>query len=569
MKLSSSRALAGIALAAAVVLLYGWRLGARSFWEPDEPRYAEVGREMLVSGDWLTPRLDGLEYYEKPPLAYWSAASCFALFGTNEGSARLGAVVFALLFLAGSGALARTLYGARTALVATLALALAPLTWVAGRFLVTDMFLAAGVVWVLAGYALALDRRRRGLSPVLPMTLAGAGATVALLAKGPIGLLLPALGIVPFRWLAGRAASIGARGWAAAATVVALLGLPWFVALSWRDPSFVDFFFWHEHVLRFLTHQARRGGPPWYYLLILAGGFFPSSFLLPWALARCRPHWRLRALNAAEQGTALLLLFGGAALVFFSVSQSKRPGYILPALPVAAILVGRALASALEGRAPRGLRVSLGASAIGAWAVGAGAAAFARHSPKLVVHGGVDEGFRSAAGLTALLLAVLGAALAGTALASSPRGVHRGLGAVTVSLFLLFPSLEIVAERVDASLTVKRLALRAARLAGPEDVIASYGTVLQGLTFYSGRRTVIVGGAGELEFGAREDESRGWILPPKDLHALLEGRTVYMVAPARLASRARDYAGGRLRVLETTASFSLMTNAAAAAPVPP
>src|SRR4029453_9603238 len=121
----------------------------------------------------------------------------------------------------------------------------------------------------------------------------------------------------------------------------------------------------------------------------------------------------------------------------------------------------------------------------------------------------------------------------------------------------------------DASLTVKRLALRAARLAGPEDVIASYGTVLQGLTFYSGRRTVIVGGAGELEFGAREDESRGWILPPKDLHALLEGRTVYMVAPARLASRARDYAGGRLRVLETTASFSLMTNAAAAAPVPP
>src|SRR5262249_50056955 len=159
---SSSPKIAGFTLVAALALLYGWRLGARSFWEPDEPRYAEIGREMLVSGDWITPHLDALKYYEKPPLTYWSAASSFAVFGTSEGSARLGAVLFSLLFLAGTWTLARTLFGARTALLSTLVLALAPLAWISGRFLVPDMFLAGSVVWVLAGYALALNRRRRG-----------------------------------------------------------------------------------------------------------------------------------------------------------------------------------------------------------------------------------------------------------------------------------------------------------------------------------------------------------------------------------------------------------------------
>src|SRR5215470_4486551 len=98
----SHRRLAGIALVGALTLLYGWRLGARSFWEPDEPRYAEIGREMLATGDWVVPRLDALRYYEKPPLVYWSAAAAFALIGTSEGSARLPVVIFSLLFLAGT-----------------------------------------------------------------------------------------------------------------------------------------------------------------------------------------------------------------------------------------------------------------------------------------------------------------------------------------------------------------------------------------------------------------------------------------------------------------------------------
>ena len=565
MKLSSSRAIAGVALTAALVLLYGWRLGARSFWEPDEPRYAEIAREMLVSGDWVTPRLDALRYYEKPPLIYWTAASSFAVFGTSEGSARLGAVLFSLLFLAGTWTLARTLFGTRTALLSTLVLALAPLSWISGRFLVPDMFLAGGVVWVLAGYALALDRRRRGLSTVFPMTIAGAAAAIALLAKGPIGIVLPALGIVPHRWLAGRAAAIGPRGWAAAAAVAAILGLPWFAAISWRDPSFVEFFLWHEHVLRFATHTAHHEGPPWYYLGILAAGLFPSSFLVPWAFARCRPRLRRAGLETREQATWLLLLFGGGALAFFTVSQSKLPGYILPALPAPAILVGRALSEVLEWRPARGLRISLILSAIGSWATSGTLLWFSIHPPDFVP-GGTDIGaLLPAVVLIAVLFVLLGVALAGAAAAARPRGLHLGLAASAAVLFLLLPSFEFGAERLDPSLSLKSLALRAARLAGPSDMVASYGGVLQGLTFYTGRRTLIVGGAGELEFGERTGEGQGWIVGSKNLPGLLEGTTVYMVASKGMARRACNQPGGSLRVLESTPSYTLLTNARSAA----
>jgi len=588
MKTSPSRVLAGLALAAIIVTLYGWHLGARSFWEPDESRYAEVGREMFVSGDWVTPRLNFLAYYEKPPLAYWSAAVGFTWFGVNETSARLGPAIFAMLYLAGAWRLARSLFGARTALAGSAILALAPLTWLTGRLLVTDMFLAAGVVWVLAGYVTALDRKRRGATTVLPMLAAGAGAAVALLAKGPIGVLLPALGIVPFRILAGRDAAIGRRGWAAAGAIAGAVGLPWFVLLSWRDPSFLKFFIWHEHVLRFFTHEAKREGPIWYYLPVLLAGLFPASLLLPWAVARHRP--RLRARGWEDRGAWLLLLFGGATLALFSVSQSKLAGYILPALPVPAILVGRALVGALVARRRKaesadadagahveahadvrevagasvlssigddrvrwGLRASLGLGAAVSWMGAAYAIAVSRHPPPSLPDLGGAFG-------PAIALVLLGAALAAPALLGRPVVLRWGLGAAALSLFAGLLSLENVAERVDASVSVKPAALLAARSAGPTDCIASYGSVLQGLSFYTGRRTVIVGGPGELAFGAGAQDSRDWILSNDQVPDLAAGRTVYLVVPRGLESRALDRGAGRFRVLDKTPAYTVLTN---------
>src|SRR5262245_65943299 len=113
---------------------------------------------MLESGDWLVPRLNYLKYFEKPPLAYWATALSFALFGVNETTARLGAIAAALACLAGSWVLGRSLFDRRSAHLGAVFLALAPLTWVAGRLLLTDVFLSAGVVWALAGYALAVRR---------------------------------------------------------------------------------------------------------------------------------------------------------------------------------------------------------------------------------------------------------------------------------------------------------------------------------------------------------------------------------------------------------------------------
>src|SRR6266571_3924950 len=120
----SRRALVLLIATSAIVLLYSWRLGARSFWEPDEPRYAEIGREMLVSGDWVVPRLNFVKYYEKPPLTYWVTALSFALLGVGEAQARIGPVLATFLLIAATFVLGRVFYGKREAALGSALVAL-------------------------------------------------------------------------------------------------------------------------------------------------------------------------------------------------------------------------------------------------------------------------------------------------------------------------------------------------------------------------------------------------------------------------------------------------------------
>jgi 4-amino-4-deoxy-L-arabinose transferase-like glycosyltransferase len=335
---------AGAWLALAVLFTLAWfaGLGTRALWHPDEGRYAEIAREMAQSGDWVTPRLDGLQYFEKPPLQYWVTALAYRAFGVREWTARLAPALFgwlAVLAVAWAGV---QVAGQATGLLG--AAALAGSAWPVGlaHFVSLDAVLAGCLAVALAAFLVAQAAPASLHRARACMLLAWAAIGAAVLAKGLVALVIPGGALVLYS-LATRDFALWrrlepVRGIALLLAVTA----PWFVLVSSRNPGFAHFFFVHEHFERFLTTEHNREGPWWYFVPLLLAGLLPWTVLF---LAKLPAMWRMP--SPAANGfswSRFCLAWCAFVFLFFSASGSKLPSYILPLFPAAALLIGSALA---------------------------------------------------------------------------------------------------------------------------------------------------------------------------------------------------------------------------------
>src|SRR5260221_4103676 len=322
-------------------------LGSYRLFNPDEGRYAEIAREMAASGDWVTPRLDALRYFEKPPLQYWATAAAFRAFGESEWSARLWVALTGFLGLLLTGWIGTRLYGTAAGTLAALVQAGALLYLGLARILTLDMGLTATLQLALCGLLLLVQPERKEADDRLGALLLALGVALAFLAKGLVGILIP--GAVALLYLLLRrdwGLILRARPWWTL-LALAVLAAPWVLLVERRNPGFAQFFFVHEHFTRFLTRVHQRYEPDWFFIPVLLLGFMPWTPLLP---AIARRGWRdCRSGHGPSLLLAIWLIFG---LVFFSLSQSKLVPYILPLFPALALLAGRSLA-ALEVRALR------------------------------------------------------------------------------------------------------------------------------------------------------------------------------------------------------------------------
>jgi hypothetical protein len=319
-------------------LLYG----SLSFhlFEPDEGRYAEIPREMLIHNEWIVPYLQGEPYLDKPPLLYWLVGISYRVFGPHDWSARLvpalavhGCILLTYL-------LGRRSLGERTAFYGALILTLSPGFISIGRLLILDGLLAFFVTLsLLASFeALRAERLRRGW-----WLLAAAACGMGILTKGPVALLL----LVPPLWVHRRLTGTSCRaGWWAIlgfAAVTLALAAPWYIAICLRLPRFAYHFLWQHNVVRFLAPFDHLR-PIWFYAPLLLLGLLPGSLLLfpfvRFLFASEEPNWKKRC---PELG--FVLLAGGWCVLFFSLSGSKLPTYILPAFPVLALALGYYLAN--------------------------------------------------------------------------------------------------------------------------------------------------------------------------------------------------------------------------------
>jgi len=535
-------------------LLFLSGLGGTPLANPDEARYAEIPREMLASGDFVTPRLNDVVYFEKPPLTYWCVAASMAVFGQNEFAARLPVALFALLGLVATYCLANELGGAEAGRQATLILGSTLLYFALARVLLTDMVVAALITAALAFFVKAV-RTPPGRMRRLWFYGLYASAAAATLAKGLIGFLLP--GAIMFLWL------LIYRQWArlrplylpSGLALFAAIAVPWHWLVAVRNPQWAQFYFIHEHFQRFATTSHQRMQPWWFFLPIVVLGFFPWTGLLWPALKRAWPRGWARRAEGAETG--FLLIWAGFILLFFSASHSKLIPYILPALPPLAILGGLALTGVHAGEARAfAVRTFL----VIALVLGIALIAVASQ-PRLVAkleHGEPVRSFARAMG--AILLVGAGATW---------RLVRQSRAVSAMRLMLVtsagfFCGLVLAAPALARSST-RDLARVVLQEIDPHDHIVHYREFFHDFTFYAQRPVGVVNGAGELELDLdRRAASSGRFIDEKAFARLWRGaEQVYVIARQENATEWLSQPGAGGYVLARSHGHVLFTNHAA------
>ncbi|HEY3489338.1 MAG TPA: glycosyltransferase family 39 protein [Candidatus Deferrimicrobiaceae bacterium] len=494
----SGKALLLFFLSAAI--LYFAVLGTMPLMDPDEGRYAEIPREMLASGDFVTPHLNGVVYLEKPPLYYWGCAAGMAAFGQNAFGARFFGAAMALLGVVLAWWMGCVLAGPRTALYSAAVLATSLFHYIIGRLNATDM--TVGVMLVLAIFPAYLylsgKRSSRGF-----LYLSFAGAALAFLAKGLIGMVFPAGILVVWALVSGRPKAILKLLSPVGIAIFLAIALPWVLLVQKANPDFFRFFFIREQFQRFATEKIHhRYQPFWFFLPIVLAG------LLPWLLFAGRVGRAVRAAGAgfmAREDRIFLLTWVLFVLVFFSISSSKLVTYMTPLFPPLAVLFGRGLsvwADREDGAAP--------VLAPLAFALLLGAGLFA--APRLAKMPMSPDEWAPVIAPSVLIVLAFGV----VPLFIRRLGAHRVVLVSFALLALFLCSLNRPAGMLigDGRSGKEFSEVLNAQLQ-PGDVLAQYQVYSQSVPFYTGRRNVLVDEVGELEFGMRHAADRaGWFLAP-------------------------------------------------------
>ena len=490
----------GVWFAALIGLMVLWfaPLGSFQLFNPDEGRYAEIPREMVASGDWVTPRLNDLRYFEKPPLQYWATALSYEAFGAREWTARLWVALSGFAGLLLTLWIGTRLYGAATGTMAVIVQAGSLLYLLFSRILTLDMGLTATLELALVGLLLLVHAERTDKDTRLGALLLALGVALAFLAKGLVGILIPgACAACYVLWRRDWHLIVRARPWWTL-LALALLAAPWVVLIEGRNPGFAQFFFVHEHFARYLTREAERYQPDWFFVPVLLVAFMPWTPLMPSIIKRS---WAdFRAGDPAGQMLAIWVVFNFA---FFSLSQSKLIPYILPLFPALCLIAGRTLVL-LD---PRRLRRALLTSSALGLAVGLAALGLTQ-VPELMMRWHVPEGSAVPAIACGFLLSAC--ATATGAWLARRRGPMAASAVATLGSLLLVTSAVVTADQLPGQRHYRRLVEEASTLLHPGTAFYCVDEYKQSMVFYLRHTCTLVGYRGELDFGLSKDPGR-WI----------------------------------------------------------
>ncbi|RKP54795.1 glycosyltransferase family 39 protein [Pararobbsia silviterrae] len=324
-------------LLVAFAVLWFAPLDYRHLVPSDEGRYAEMAREMFVTHDWITPRYNGLKYFEKPPLQTWANALTYAMFGIGAWQARLYTALTGFVGILVLGFTGTRVFNRSVGFFAALALAASPYWFSMGHFDTLDMGLS---FWMQVTLCTLLLAQRAHLAPWKQrfwMWACWASMALAVLSKGLVGVILPGAVLVLYTLIA-RDWALWKRLYLGSGLVIFFaISVPWFVLVEQRNPGFLNFFFIVQQFERYLTPAQNRPGPIYYFVPVLLIGFLPWLSLTGQSV---RYAVRLQRQNNGFSPVLLLLVWAAFIFLFFSVSHSKLLSYVLPVAPAIALLIG-------------------------------------------------------------------------------------------------------------------------------------------------------------------------------------------------------------------------------------
>lgn len=499
------------ALLVVYLLLYVLPLGNRALVIPDETRYAEIPREMLTTGDWVTPRIDGLRYFEKTPLGYWLNAASIATFGENPFAVRLpSAVAVGLTLLLILLFCLKTFTDRRVAVLAAFIQMTFLEVYFVGTFAVLDSLLTLFLTGTMMAYYLAVKEQKNHLAWTY-YTVAGVLMGLAFLTKGFLAIAIPVIVFVP--WLVVR------KDWRAlflksayTLLIASLLVLPWGILIQLRDSDFWRYFFWVEHIRRFIADNAQHKAPFYYFLVSLPVLAFPwVSFISP-AITGLRASVEKRGL------LQFLWLWLVIPFLFFSLSRGKLETYILPCFPPLAILLAAGLDNYLRHNNKQAFnRVSLfnGMVLLSVLALLL-VQQFAATRPLYQQ----TELLKLVMVALTLLAAVVACLRATKSTNTNVKLILTGTAVLPLIVLIQFA----MPNQIKESDTLARLFTEVGHKIGPDTLVVSDGSILRAVNWYLKRADVYLLTSNEMSYGLSYPDATGRLLNARSFAALLANR---------------------------------------------
>ncbi|MEK6776776.1 MAG: glycosyltransferase family 39 protein [bacterium] len=531
-------------------VLFGFMLGSRPLAVPDEGRYSEIPREMVVTGDYITPRINGVKYFEKPVLFYWLESVSIRFFGIHEWSLRLWPALFALLGVLTVYGGGRRLYGHRSGLIAGAVLSTSLLYYALSRVVILDMAMTVLLAAALLAFLLG-THEPPGAGRRLFFWGFYLFAALATMTKGLIGILIPMMVIGVWILILNEWRMLKMIYLPSGLALFLIVAAPWHILVSQANPEFPKFYFIHEHFLRYLTKIHKRYEPAWYFIPILLLGLFPWTAFLVQSIRHSLPaSWRERH---EHRDALFLMLWAGLVFIFFSASNSKLIPYILPIFPPLAILIGRYLAEAWDRANMPGIRSGYVILLVTALALAAAIMTEIHHlippeTQRLLIYIKVMA-----------LILILGALFTGV-------HVRRGSGVPMVFASVIIISVLFLAVLNAGSVfydrnSVKELALVLKPSLQTGDEVVCYHGYYQDLPVYLERCVTVTGWTGELKFGNGIEDVSRWMINEETFWQRWQSpATVYMLTRREIYDGLRHDGRWRFYLIAQTDENVLLCN---------
>lgn len=534
-------------------LIYFVFLGHRPLSVPDEARYAEIPREMVVLHDYITPHLNFIKYFEKPALFYWLQAISIKLLGVNEWAVRLPNAFMAWIGCLVTYGIGRLLYNRLTGIISCLIVGSCSLYFILGHLVTLDMTLGTLITISLFFFLLGIktppsDNKRLVDAKRLYFYGFYIFSALAVLTKGLVGVVFPAMIIGTWVLFLNQWRILKEICLPSGIVIFLLVVLPWHILVQWHNPEFFRFYFIEQQFLRYFTDTAGRYQPGWFFFVVLAVGFLPWFIFLPQALLYNFKQWRK---NLQDQLTPFLLLWTGLIFVFFSISQSKLIPYIIPIFSPLAILVARYLVD-------QGTNILSGTKK--AYAILPFLFFFAGVGTLVVNHFypiPVIELIKSQISLM-ILIWTLGAGLAWFL----HKNKHSTLAfsALCISTLIVYFIALFTMPKVDDRPTYPLAKILKPLLKADDEVIV-YQNYFQDLPFYLERRITIVDYQNELDFGIAHQDAHEWIITsPTFWQRWDSNKLLYLITDKDTYKQLSQIKGHHLHLLTSTIENVLLMN---------